>query len=211
MTSLFTQRIDGVLKAGLTPALRARGFRKERALYIAELGEVSWLVDIQKSRLNDPSEAQFTVNGGVYVPGVVSGYLRRPDPKTPKMPDCCLSVRIGMLDESRLDKWWKVAASDRPDADDEIALDVRHRVESQLLPFLERFASAASVAEFLERPMDRVSGLVQPQSSALRHTYASLIYAKLGDNTRAGKALDQAIREAKGSPIEDFVKKVRVD
>ena len=108
MTSQFTRRIDGILKSALTPLLRSRGFRKRGPVYVAEHGEVTWLVDVQKSQWNDRNEAQFTVNGGVYVPGVVSGYSRRPDPAEPKMVDCCLSVRIGMLDESRVDKWWKI-------------------------------------------------------------------------------------------------------
>lgn len=213
MTAVFKQRIDGILAAGLTPLLRSRGFRKRGTLYVADHGEVSWLVDVQNSRWNANDEAQFTVNGGVYVPGVVSGYSLRPKPAVPKMVDCCLSVRIGMLDESRVDKWWKITPLDRPEevVDEGIAIEVRRHVEFLLLPFLERFESAAAVAEFLERPTDRATGLVAPQSSPQRHAYASLIYSKLGNSAKARKEIEQAVREAEGTPIEGVIKRVRID
>ncbi|MCB9869356.1 MAG: DUF4304 domain-containing protein [Planctomycetes bacterium] len=137
----------------LTPLLRSHGFRKEGSVYLAQYGEMALLVDIQKSRWNDEDDAKFTVNGGIYIPGIVSAYSGRPDPEKPKIADCSLSVRIGMLDELRLDKWWKVTSRDsRQDVvDEEIARELCDRVEMLLLPFLAKFESPAGVAEYLCR------------------------------------------------------------
>ncbi len=211
MASPFAQRIAGVLKGGLTPPLRARGFRKEGCVFVAEHDDVVWLVDVQKSRWNDGDEAQFTVNGGVYVPGIVSGYSGRPEPAKPKLADCCLSVRIGMLDESRIDKWWKVTASDDlQDAVDEgIAAEVRDRVEGLLLHFLQSFESRAVVAEFLAGSTDIATRFVSPQAAAQRHAYASLIYSGLGNSAKAQSEIELAMREAEGSPIEGVIRRLR--
>ena len=211
MASPLAQRIVGILKMGLTPLLRSRGFRKEGSVYLARHGEMAFLVDIQKSRWNDEDEAQFTINGGIYIPGIVSAYSGRPDPEKPKIVDCCLSVSIGMLEKSRLDKWWKVTSRDSPQevVDEEIARELCDRVENLLLPFLEKFESPADVAGFLCGTMDTPARFVAPQAPAQRHAYACLIYSKMGNSPKAQRAIEQALREAAGSPIEKVIKRRR--
>ena len=95
MESLLAKRISGILGSGLTPLLRAHEFRKCGQVYVSERGDVSWVVHVQRSRWNDETEAQFTINEGIYTPGVVGAYLGRPEPSALKLVDCCLSVRIG--------------------------------------------------------------------------------------------------------------------
>ena len=211
MASPFAQRVSAILRSGLTPLLRSHGFRKHGQVYVSERGDVLWIVDVQKSRWNDGTEAQFTINGGVYVPGVVSAYSRRPEPSIPKLVDCCLSVRIGMLDDSKLDKWWKVTASDAPEdaVDEQISTEIRDRVGNHLLPFLQRFESSVEVAEFLEGPMNSATCSVSPRSLAQRHAYASLIYLRLGNTAKARSEIDEAVREAEGTPIDEVIKRLR--
>ena len=211
MASSFAQRIAGILKGSLTPLLRSRGFRKEGSVYLALHGDTASLVDLQKSRWNDEDESRFTINGGIYIPGVVSAYSGRSDPERPKIVDCCLSVRIGMLEESRLDKWWKVTARDSSQdaVDEEIARELCDRVEHLLLPFFAKFESPTDVAKFLSGTMDTSSRFVAPQAPAQRHAYACLIYLKMGDSAKAHRAIEQALREAEGAPIEKVIKRLR--
>jgi hypothetical protein len=211
MASPFARRLEEIVKGSLTPLLRSRGFRKEGSVYRLQRDSMTWLVDLQKSRWNDPQEAQFTLNGGVYIPGTVSVYTGRPEPEKPMIADCCLSVRVGMLDESRRDKWWKVTARDDPRAalDESIAEDVCGHVGKLLLPFLERFRSVADVAEFLDGTADVPTKLFAPQAAAQRHAYASLIYLTMGDRTKAHREIEQAMCDAKGSPIEGVVERLR--
>ena len=116
-----------------------------------------------------------------------------------------------MLDEARLDRWWKVTASDDPQdaVDERIAVEVRDHVESLLLPFLESFVSRADVATFLAAPPDAADKFVSPQAAAQRHAYASLIYVGQGNSAKAQTEIKQAIQEAAGSPIEEVVQKLR--
>jgi len=211
MTAPFSQRINGILNGGLTPLLKERGFRKEGWVYVANHGDVVWLVDVQTSRWNGKDEAQFTINGGVYVPGIVSRYSGRPEPTKPKLADCCLSVRVGMLDESRLDKWWKVKSSDIPRdvLDGGIAAEVGDCVECLILPFLQKIDSRIAVAEFLAGSTTGATKYVSPQATAQRYAYASLIYSRLGDNAKAQSEVERAMHEAKGSPIEDVISRLR--
>ena len=211
MASRFDKRIGEILKKSLLPLMRTRGFCKNGSTYIALRDEVTWLVDVQKSRWNDSHEAQFTINGGVYIPGVVSGYSGRPEPAKPKLVDCCLSVRIGMLDESRLDKWWKLNDADNEEEHDEqIAAELSARVGRQLLPFLGRFDSRKEVVAFLTTPpISAADKLVSPQDETRRHAYAAFIYAGQRNAAKAQEEIERAAQEAKGSPVENVMQKLR--
>lgn len=211
MESLLAKRISGILRSGLTPLLRAHEFRKCGQVYVSERGDVSWVVHVQRSRWNDETEAQFTINGGIYTPGVVGAYLGRPEPSALKLVDCCLSVRIGMLSESKFDKWWKVAASDVPEgaADKRSGSEVCSWVESLLLPFLQRFRLPVEIAGFLGGPADSATSSVSPQSMAQRYAYASLIYLRLGEVQEARGEIEKAVREAEGTAIEQVIQRLR--
>jgi len=211
MASPFAKRIDEILKAGLTPLLRKHRFTKRGSVYLAELGDVAWLVDVQKSRWNDATEAQFTVNGGVYVRGIVSAYCSSPEPRRPRLEDCCLSVRIGRLHEESVDKWWKLTGSSGPQdpGDEQVAAEVCEWVEGLLLAFFRRFESLAEIVAFLEGPIDSTTSFVSPQSSAQRHAYACLVHLRMGNAAKARIEIDEAVRQAEGSPVEEAIKRLR--
>ena len=211
MVPSCTQRIARILSKNLTPFLRARGFNKTGNAYLSEKVDLAWLISVQKSRLNDNKEVQITINGGVYIPGVVSEYARRSAPDKPTLADCCLSVRIGMLEESRRDKWWKITSYDEcPNTTDEIiAAELHEWVEGLLLPFLAKFKSRGDVAAFLEGAVEGCDRFVMPQSGAQRYTYASLIFAQMGHGDSARRAIERAMLEAEGSPAAEFVRRVR--
>lgn len=207
MASVLKQRLSRILKDGPTALLLPLGFRKEGLVYRMTHEEVAWIVDVQTSRWNDAHEVHFTINGGVYAPGVVSSYLRKADPTTPKLADCCISVRIGMLDQCKLDKWWIISTSDRvPDeVDARISAEMCNQVEELLLPFLARFTSLLEVAEFLGEPVVERTRFVAPQAAEQRYAYAGLLYSQLGERVRARAAIDRAMGEAKGKPNEEFI------
>lgn len=209
MTSPFDKRLDAILKDSTTPLLKSWGFIERGRTYVARRNALAWLVDVQKSRWNDREEAQFTLNGGVYVPGVVSRYSSRPEPSSPKLADCCLSVRAGMLDHSRLDKWWKLSASQHPDdVDRQIGAELSERLENALLPFLSNFDSLDAIVEYLSAPVTPANRFVSPQTEAQRRAFAALIHAAQGNTAEARDEIDVAMRVARGSPIEDVIRKL---
>jgi Domain of unknown function (DUF4304) len=59
-----------IVKKWLTPTMQARGFTKKGRIYTRILPDVVHLMDIQQSDSNRKTGVRFTLNMGVYVPGV---------------------------------------------------------------------------------------------------------------------------------------------
>jgi hypothetical protein len=208
--SILDKRINEILKQSVTPVLKREGFGKKGLVYSSDRGPLCWLVDIQKSRWNDPSEARFTLNCGIYVRGVLTAYANRPDRASPRIEDCCISARVGLLAEEAIDVWWKLMADDDAEGSDSIIGDeVRERIERCLLPFLREFETVEQVAAFLDAPIAESNSLVSPQSEAQRHSYAAVLYSQLGEARRRDAALQAAESAAAGSPIEGIVTRLK--
>lgn len=204
MISPLASRIKRIVKAELTPFLRDNGFHKDGITYCKALDELTWIVDVQQSSWNDRNEARFTINAGVYVHGFASLYSR-PDPVKLRVPDSCVSARIGMLSETQRDKWWKITARDDPAVavDEAIAREVRKWVEGLILPFLAKFKCPEDVAAFLDGSMALPSPFIDPQASSKRFAHASIIYAILGNRPKAIDMIEEALRAGKGKPGEE--------
>ena len=205
-----SKMMTGVLKNELDPALAGRGYRRSKDIYLAIGVGLTALIEIQRSRWNDRSAAQFTFNGGIYVPGTLSRYLQQEEPIRPTVADCCISVRIGMLDQSKLDRWWTLTATDGDMSVQisEMAVEVREQVCGVLVPFLATFQTVLDVADFLALSINSSTQFIAPQAASLRAAYASLIYSKNGNQALALDCYAKAVREAQGMPNEAFVKRL---
>lgn len=219
MATPFDARISFVLRTGVSPLLRTNGFRKTGRVYLASRQEVTWLVQVEKSRWNSKEKAEFTLSGGIYIPGVVSRYLCKPDPAPTKvdLADCCISTRIGMLDETQCDTWWKFTGSrEICDGDRSIALDIQHRLSHDLLPFFIAYDTRRKVIEFLLQPVaPKKSGymptasLISPQDEVGRRVYAAFLLANEGNLGQAKQVIERAVTDHRGKPGEEFVKRAR--
>ncbi len=205
MAKIFDSRLNSILKMEVTSLLKDLGFRKKQLIYACPVDGLSWLIDIQKSQWNDQEEAHFTVNCGVYVPGVLSIYANMSEPSTPKIEHCSFSVRIGMLIPEKKDLWWRLAVNDFESTDSEIAQDLRSKIENVILPFLGKFKSVMDVAAFLSSDLGDKYAQVAPVTTAQRLAYSAIIYSKVGNSTKAKKILNMAIESAKKSPIENII------
>ena len=206
----LSKRFRDILNRGVNATLRARGFRKTRCVFRAKCHHVSWLVNAQRSRWNNAKHLEFTLNCGIYIPGVVSRYNSTHEPIEPNLKDCCLSARVGLLGESRLDKWWLLTLSDsEQEADETIISELNGYLEHAILPFLTGFRSEVDVTEFLTAPSTAANRLISPQGMAQRHAYASLIYARLEDKVKAHEEIERAAEEANGTPIAPIIQSLR--
>lgn len=197
-------KFDHIVKARLTPVLAAQDFKRKRYVYERKQGDVSWIVEVQRSQWSDASVLDFTMNCGVYISGVVSTFALRPEPKNPKIIDCCVGSRLGMLRPERKDKWWRVTAEDADQAfDDRVGEEVCAEVGSIVLPFLRLFPSQTAVAEFLSDVPSEYRQ-VFPMQDAQRSAYAAIIFTMVGD-ARAAPALQSAVAQAAGTPLESVV------
>jgi Domain of unknown function (DUF4304) len=198
-------RVKFVLQQSLAVTLKERGFTRLGGVYARESGDIAHIIEVQQSRWNDQSKASFTFNCGVHVPGVTSTFRVKPEPKRPRLADCCVTVRVGMLEDSRLDIWWKLSVDDDPHRDLHVAKEIVSATTRLMLPFLDRFQSEEQIALFLSQDRSKRDEFVEPRVPALQHAYAALLWARLGDTDRALECLNRAQIESRKTPLEDVV------
>ncbi|WP_081426529.1 DUF4304 domain-containing protein [Sorangium cellulosum] len=198
-------RINKIIHEALSGALTPYGFKQRGDDYIRRIGDVSHVVNTQRSRWNEGNRVSFTLNCGVHVSHVTSTFRNLPEPAQPKLTDCCISVRIGMLTASRLDIWWELGDSDDTDEHTKVQRDVAMRTTDSMIPFLGRFESEHQVADFLSSTCTGADELVDPRAQALRMAYAAVIWRKLGDADRCSACIEEAERQSKRTPLQDVI------
>lgn len=207
MVSALDERFNRVIREALTEPLAPHGFRKRGRVFRRRLDELAWVIDVQRSRYNSREELQFTVNCGIYVPRVLSTYLRLSEPTFPTSVDCCISVRIGMLADDQLDKWWALCEQPQSATEDmQIVGDVRERIILRVLPFLERFPSTLEVADYLERPRPLHEGQAFPYTEAMALGSAGIVRMIRGEWEAARDALARAVKKASRTPAEEHLR-----
>lgn len=202
---MLKTRVKNVVANSLAAKLRQHGFSKPANVYVRSSGDVFHMVDVQYSRWNDAKEVSFTLNCGVYVPGVTSRLGNLPEPKKPKVTDCCITVRVGMLTESRLDVWWKVSAGGGVLEDRQIIEEIGSITENTMMLFFERFKDAKAIACFLAERPSTGDRHIEPRPEGTRLSYAAIIWAKLGASDKCQTCLDQAVQRSRDTPLEDTV------
>lgn len=209
MSELLDRRLQSVLSSVVTPPLRRHGFRKKGLNYVSVSEEMSWLVNVQKSQWSARGEVQFTLNAGAYVPGVVSCFSGRDEPKKPTLADCCLSARIGMLGPWHVDKWWELTESNGSNsALSEVAEDLEGCVQDWLIPFLLKLRSPAVVADLLAGPISESNKFLNPRSVPQRLAYSALIHLRACDRRKAQEQMDKAVEQARNTPLQETMEKV---
>ena len=209
MTDILENRLKTILKMKITPQLKELGFKKNQLIYSRNINEMCLLVDIQKSQWNNKSEMRFTMNCGVYIPGILPVYANISEPQKPKIEHCSCSIRIGMLTPDKKDIWWKINLDESSSVDNDIAQEMSLLVENHIFPFLRKFGKPQCVAEFLSLNWKGQYDQASPISKAQRLAYSSIIYSKLGKDKKAEVTLNEAIEASKGSPLEDVIKRLK--
>jgi len=206
LLSPFDTRLQAILSKFVKPLLKESGFARTGDTYVRKQDELSWLIDVQKSRYNDGTQASFTLNCGVYVPGVLSRYGLAPEPSRPKVYHCVVSARVGMLSKEHLDIWWTLTAvEDAAFTDAKIGREVARRLVEHVLPFLQRFSSRAEVMNFLLMPRKDCEEYVEPRDRATSLIYAAILSLILGDRAQCEAIMNMAAVLAAGNPFwSDF-------
>lgn len=135
-------RFNRMLAGFITPRLNREGFRRQGTTYIRTLEGLSWLLAVQRSRWNTRTRLEFTLNCGVFIPGVVSTYTGHCMAKSPSIAECSVYERIGLLGADGLDKWWILEESDSECREEEIGIELQAMIESLALPFLRGLQTA---------------------------------------------------------------------
>ncbi|WP_437565854.1 DUF4304 domain-containing protein [Sorangium sp. So ce542] len=198
-------RINKFIHTMLSIALTPHRFKRRGDDYVRRIGETAHIINVQRSRWNEDNRVNFTLNCGVHISHVTSAFRNLPEPAQPKLTDCCISVRIGMLTASRLDIWWELGDPDDANGYAKVQQDVAMRTADSVIPFLERFQNEHQVAEFLSSVRTGADELVEPRAQALRMAYAAVIWLKLGNADRCSACIEEAERQSKRTPLEDAI------
>src|SRR6188768_593028 len=103
--------------------LKPLGFRKTARLFSRQSQDVVHLIEIQGSRDSTSTKARFTVNVGVYAPGLPERSSRTPIKAA--IPIAHWRKRLGHLCPENNDLWWEVSTPDQAVA---VAADIANRL-----------------------------------------------------------------------------------
>lgn len=201
MASPYEKRIQSILLNYVTPYLHERGFTRDKNCYSRKLDELTWVIEVERSGFNDPTQARFTANCSVFVPGVVSRYLGKEDPVRPSYPDSVLHSRLGWLAEDQLDTWWTLSIVDEASqVDAEIGGDIVERLRQDGLPFLQQFQTRTEVLDFLVEPRKESDRRIDPGEGTTSLVYASILSLLMGNEARSHALWDKAVKAAAKGP-----------
>lgn len=125
--------------------LKPRGFKKSGNTWVRS-GEWPRVINIQLSRWNSSTGAQFTLNFGLFIESLHDALESLPPKGELKEYDCTVRTRIGELLPEKRDTWWKVSSGMNAQ---ELADEVFEQIEQVGLPWFERLSSLPTVgAEF---------------------------------------------------------------
>ena len=107
--SEIAKTIDEMIRNSLAPKLKASGFKKKARNFLLEQQDHTKVVNVQASQWNEGSEGSFTINLGIYFPEVADAIDWFPVKNHPKICDCTINKRIGVLMPGGCDSWWEIS------------------------------------------------------------------------------------------------------
>lgn len=199
---------NAFLRRHIVPLLKRHGFEGEGTSFVRECDDIHWVINVQTGRWNNVDEFEFTLNVGVYVPGLMRIFLDRKEPARIGIEACAIISRIGLLTEEKLDTWWNITKDNKWKPLTDIALEIEELLKSKGLPFLERFRNKEAVATFLATKRNKDDIQIAPQSAAYSLTYAAIIFKLLSLEERSRNCIAKAIDLSRGSPAEETVRAI---
>jgi hypothetical protein len=145
--SAIHEKIGAVVSCGLAQALKSAGYRKKGFNFGQDVSTtVVRLVNVQASQWNTAREGEFTINLGVYHRDLAELHDILPPVKSPKVYDCVIQQRIGLIMPERLDHWWSITRSTNIAA---LGAEVAEVWYEYGKPWLELHCSLKQAREFL--------------------------------------------------------------
>ena len=193
---------QGIIKA-MASALHQRhlkplSFRKSGNTWIRP-GEWTQVINVQLSKWNSSTEAQFTVNLGISIEELHAASEGLPLKGTLKEYDCDVRARIGQLFPSKKDKWWQV--TETTDSD-QLADDVFARIDQFGLPWFDRLGDYSAVAaEFQDRKIPFMAALAYHLGGDAASAEAAMRQAEAESNRHFMPKLKQ-LAATHGIPIK---------
>jgi hypothetical protein len=202
------KRAANIIKKWLTPTMHARGFAKKGIVYSRVLADVLHLMDIQQSDSNRKTAVRFTLNIGVYVPGVQETIYGGAERKKFSAASGLNHGRPGLFTDRNFDTWWEVKAGEDLAKDDDVGRNMLAVVEEGAFQyFFDRLMDRTSLAEFLEVPRSKRYKQMFPYVDSPCFVYAGLIWDQLGVYDKCRTCMVKAVEAAKGKRLEADMEK----
>jgi hypothetical protein len=146
----------------LAALLGSHGFSRKAFLFSRRSEDLLHLVQLQGSNTNTRTSSKFTVNVGVWVPGLAPG-------KLPAISAAHWRQRLGFLCPEHQDIWWQVEQQSAPT----VARDIAARVERYALPSLASLPNSKSLLALWQRGSS--PGLTRVQASRFTDLLAASV------------------------------------
>jgi hypothetical protein len=171
------------------------------------LDEIAWVVDIQRSQWDTTEKVTFTINIGIYVPGLMSTYGGMREPEHPQSSDCCVSVRIGKL-LSNKDLWWEISNNDTTERIDDLAAQVTDAIANYALPYLTNINGIADLIILFRTAVDgeSVQGVIN--NSFVSTAYLGILYSLIHDHSSCCKYIAKSLEQAGSKPGSQTVQQL---
>ncbi|HEV7509798.1 MAG TPA: DUF4304 domain-containing protein [Thermoanaerobaculia bacterium] len=203
--SIYVGAVDGI-QGVLRPFLKQSGFRVRGRTFnrVTEDG-LTQVVNLQMGASDPPGTTHipglrenlhgfFTINLGVYVPEVARYHGGGEAGPWVQEYRCCVRSRLGKISGEDRDLWWPARF------DDAIVNDVRRRLETDGLLFLDRHSTRDKIlAEWRDRP-DTLHVMSPPR------IVMAIILAERGQSGIAHELLAEQVLETHNPGHPDYVR-----
>lgn len=196
-----------ILQKSVQAILQSEGFIHKGIVYRRKVGNIQHVVDIQALSWTELDEVHFTINCGVFVPGVWTVYTTHADATAPSVVDCTIGTRPGTLATPKRGDSWYLRTSDTPEQEAAIIEDIRFVIQQIVLPFFARFPNEAAVASFLSAPRTKADQQVDPACESKGVVFAGIIWDLLGECDKCTACMAQAAEMAKGKRVQAKIEK----
>jgi hypothetical protein len=183
-----------IMKAAVRQPLAAHGFRTHRQGVKRSIGGVVQVVLPYRFPWSSGDSTEFTVEFGVFVPGLWWVIGGQEIESGPAIGSCAISGRLGDLGPDRVDRsrTLTLATLDQ-DVAREIA-DISQRVVRDLVPWFDGLADLRRVAAALSKGQLEATPGPQPPKPGDWMRYASATAFLLGEFDRALHLAEEAVR-----------------
>jgi hypothetical protein len=145
------------------------------------------VVDIQISSFSSKDEESFTINLGVFDPGVWEKCWIKEPPRFINEEDCFPRIRIGqLLNEGSIDHWWVCSAKIN---EGELGEEIESLLEKKCLPFLDDMLDRNEIVNFYTAD--------SCQMMPIEKVYLAIIKNSIGDTDCADALLSEVANLSK--------------
>lgn len=175
---------DEILKNLVFPFFKELGFKKNGNGFNKKTGEITQVVNIQKSRWNNKDNVSFTFNIGFFSTEIYIDFWNKGIPKFIKDYDCQITYRLGQLTKGS-DYWYEL--NERIEKAN-LEIEIYENLNHYLKPFIEKTIDLNSLKELIQT--DKYAEMTTAE------LYKIKIFLKVGEIEKGKELLTKAYLNA---------------